>query len=268
MSRELTFPSFDGTELYAKLEVPTNPKALTVIVHGLAEHQGRYDYLAARLAAQAYAVFRFDHRGHGRSKGERVYYSDFTEIVDDVNAAFEVATGELPGLPVYLIGHSMGGYASALFGTKYPDKAAGIVFSGALTRYNNQVMGPIPLPGDPHTYVPNELGAGVCSDPAVIEAYVNDPYVEKQISLGLCNSFAGGLEYLKANAAAFVAPTLILHGGLDALVSNLDSREFFGEIGSEDKSLRIYAGLMHEIFNEIRKDEVIGDTLAWLNAHV
>ncbi|MDR2379388.1 MAG: lysophospholipase [Bifidobacteriaceae bacterium] len=268
MSKELTFASFDGTELFANLEIPTDPKALIVIVHGLCEHQGRYDYLAARLAAQGYAVFRFDHRGHGRSKGERVYYSDFNQIVDDTNAAFDRARLEAPSLPAFLIGHSMGGYAAALFGTKYPDKAAGIILSGALTRYNNPLMGPLPFAGDPHAYLPNELGAGVCSDPAVVEAYAADPYVEKSISIGLCNSFAGGLEYLKANPGAFTAPALILHGGLDGLVCELDSREFFGDIASTDKSLRIYAGLMHEVFNEPRKDQVIADVLEWLGARV
>ncbi|MDR1432129.1 MAG: lysophospholipase [Propionibacteriaceae bacterium] len=268
MSKEFTFASFDGTKLFAKLEVPTGPKALVVIVHGLCEHLGRYDYLAARLLAQRYAVFRFDHRGHGRSDGERVYYSDFNEIVDDTNAAFDVAQREVPDLATYVIGHSMGGYAATLFGTKYPEKAAGIVLSGALTRYNNALMGPLPMPGDPHSYLPNELGGGVCSDPAVAEAYDADPLVGKQISIGLCNSFAGGLEYLKAEAAAFKAPALILHGGIDGLVAELDSRQLFGEISTTDKSLRIYAGLMHEIFNEFSKDEVIKDVVRWLNSRV
>ncbi|MDR1237836.1 MAG: lysophospholipase [Propionibacteriaceae bacterium] len=266
MSKEFTFASFDGTELFADLAVSTRPKALVVIVHGLCEHLGRYDYLAARLLAQRYAVFRFDHRGHGRSTGERVYYSDFTEILEDTNTAFGIAQREVPDLPTYVIGHSMGGYAATLFGTRYPEKAAGIILSGALTRYNNALVGEFPMPGDPHSYFPNELGAGVCSDPAVAEAYDADPLTGKQISVGLCNSFQGGLDYLKREAAAFTAPTLIMHGGNDGLVAELDSRQLFGEISSTDKSLRIYAGLMHEIFNEFSKDEVIKDVLRWLNS--
>ncbi|MDR0366194.1 MAG: lysophospholipase [Bifidobacteriaceae bacterium] len=266
--REFTFNSFDGTELFARVTTPTKPRALVLIVHGLCEHQGRYDYLAARLVAQQYGVFRFDHRGHGRSAGERIYYNDFNEIVDDVNAAFEKAQAEVPGLPTFVIGHSMGGYAATLFATKYPDKATGIILSGALTRYNNPLMGPFPMPGDPHDRFPNALGDGICSDPSTATNYELDPLVGKDISVGLCNSFEGGLAYLKAEAARFTAPALIMHGAADGLVAEADSRELYGEIGSADKSLRIYAGLMHEIFNEYRKDEVIADLLLWISQHL
>jgi lysophospholipase len=265
MTQELTFTSFDGTELFAAQDVPTAPRALAVIVHGLCEHLGRYDYLTARLNAQGVAVFRFDHRGHGRSQGKAVYYADFNEIVDDVHAAVAEAQRELPDLPTYVIGHSMGGYAAALFGTKYPSQVAGIILSGALTRYNTPLMGELPIEAPAEMYVPNSLGDGVCSDPAVGLAYEADPLVGKEISIGLINSFVGGLAYLRDNAAQFVDPVLILHGANDGLVNELDSRQLFGDIGSTDKGLIIYAGLMHEIFNEIKKDDVVADVLRWLN---
>ncbi|MDR1711739.1 MAG: lysophospholipase [Propionibacteriaceae bacterium] len=268
MSKEFNFISFDGTELFAAVDVPTNPKALVVIVHGLCEHLGRYDYLTARLTAQGYAVFRFDHRGHGRSAGQKVYYTDYNEITDDTNAAFEVARHEVHGLPTFVIGHSMGGYAVALFATKYPHKPTGVILSGALTRYNKQIVGPLPLAIDPQQYLPNELSAGVCSDPLVAERYVADPLVEKYMSVGLINSWANGLAYLKANPDQFTAPALILHGTEDGLVAEEDSRQLFEEIASKDKGLRIYEGMQHEIFNEFRKDEVIADVISWLDRHV
>jgi lysophospholipase len=260
-----TFPSFDGTTLFGTTDVPTAPRALVVIVHGLAEHLGRYDYLTARLAAQGIAVFRFDHRGHGRSEGKRVYYDDFNEIVDDVHAAFQLAKKKVPGLPTYVVGHSMGGYATALFGTKYPGLADGIVLSGALTRYNNPLMGELPIAAPSDMYIPNDLGDGVCSDPLVGEAYTADPLVEKQISIGLINSFVGGFAYLRDNAAQFTDPVLILHGQDDGLVVELDSRQLYGDIGSTDKGLTIYPKMQHEIFNELRKDDVIADVLRWLD---
>ncbi|MDR1824379.1 MAG: lysophospholipase [Bifidobacteriaceae bacterium] len=264
MSQELTFPTLDGIELYGKADVPTGPKALVLIVHGLCEHQGRYDYVAARLNAQGIATFRFDHRGHGRSAGPKVFYSDFNEIVDDTMQAFKVAQQTVPGLPTFVLGHSMGGYATALFGTKYAGAAKGIILSGALTRYTAQLVGPLPLPGQPTDYLPNELGTGVCSDPLVGEAYMADPLVEKQISIGLINSWAGGLDYLKTEAARFVDPVLILHGADDGLVAEADSRQLYGEIASTDKALRIYPRMMHEILNEFRKDVVIDDILDWI----
>jgi lysophospholipase len=264
VSKELTFQTLDGIELYGKIDVPTNPKALVVVVHGLCEHQGRYDYVAARLAAQGIATFRFDHRGHGRSGGPRVFYSDFNEIVDDTMEGFKTAQTEVPGLPTFVLGHSMGGYASALFGTKYAGAADGIVLSGALTRYNLQLVGPLPIAGHPDTYLPNELGAGVCSDPLVGETYMADPLVEKQISVGLINSWQGGLDYLARNPDKFTDPVLILHGAGDGLVAEADSRQLYGEIASTDKALRVYPRMMHEILNEFRKDVVIEDILDWI----
>lgn len=268
MVQEQMFQTFDGTELYMKQDLPGDPKAAVVIVHGLCEHQGRYDYVAKRFVDDNIAVFRFDHRGHGRSGGKKVFYTDFNEIADDVNEAVKIAEKQYPGLPLFVLGHSMGGYATTLFGTKYPGRVRGILLSGALTRYNHKLMGDLPMAGDPDTYFDNALGDGVCSDPAVVEAYVNDPYVEKKISIGLCNSLACGIEWLKQNPGKFTYPVFIMHGCNDGLVSEKDSRDLFGEIASEDKALVIYPKLFHEILNEPRKNEIMDDVLRWLNKRI
>ncbi len=114
------------------------------------------------------------------------------------------------------------------------------------------------------TYFPNELGDGVCSDPAVVEAYKKDPLVGKQISAGLFYSLFAGVDWNKQNSSKFVEPVLLLHGCHDGLVSEKDSRDLFGDVSSEDKTLKIYAFLFHEIFNEPCKNEVIDDVLSWL----
>lgn len=263
VTKETMFASFDGTELYLKKDIPNKPKAVVVIVHGLCEHQGRYDYLTERFLARQFAVIRFDHRGHGRSKGKKVYYADFNEIVDDTNEAVKIAESDYPDLPLYVLGHSMGGFAVSLFGTKYPGRADGIVLSGALTRASVGLPSEL-LAMDAEAYFPNALGDGVCSDPSVVEAYVQDPYVEKEISASVYHMFDKGIDYLKLNAEKFVEPVLVMHGQSDALVPEQDSRDFYGDIGSSDKTLIIYANMMHEIFNEYEKDEVIGDTIQWI----
>jgi len=268
MTDERFFASFDGTDLYLKRDIVENPKAAVLIVHGLCEHQGRYDYTAGKLCESGYSVYRFDHRGHGRSKGKSVYYSDFNEIVDDVSEAAKIAKAENPDIPFFILGHSMGGYAVALFGTKYPGRVRGIILSGALTRYNFPIMGPLPMQADPEVYFPNALGSGVCSDPEVVKAYGEDPYVRKEISVSLCNSLGEGLSWLKSNPQAFVDPVLIMHGAKDGLVSEKDSRDFFGEIASDDKGLLILPNLFHEILNEPVKDEVIGHVVRWIGRRV
>ncbi len=262
MEKETYIQSFDGTRLFLKTDVPAAPKAIVVIVHGLCEHLGRYAYVTQKLTERNFGVYRFDHRGHGQSAGKPVFYNDFNEMIDDVNVVVELTQKENPTLPVFLIGHSMGGFAVTTFGMKYPNKVKGIVASGALTRFNRVFPIPPNLPVD--AYFPNELADGVCSDPAVVEAYKNDPLVAKQVSFGLFYCLFAGVDWNKQNSSQFVDPVLLLHGGNDGLVSEKDSRDFFGDIASQDKTLKIYASLFHEIFNEPSKDEVIGEALAWL----
>ncbi|QEY35156.1 lysophospholipase [Caproiciproducens galactitolivorans] len=265
MTKEMMVPSYDGTKLFFRKDVPESPKAIVVVVHGLCEHLGRYNYVTEKLNRSGFGVYRFDHRGHGKSEGRRVFFHDYNEMVDDVNHFVEMAKMENKGLPVFLLGHSMGGCAVTLFGTKYPGKVQGIVTSGALTRMNAAAPGSLPIPQPADAYFPNELGDGVCSDPAVVKAYEDDPLVEKQISVGLFNALYYGVEWMKKNAKKFTDPVLLLHGCCDGLVSEKDSREFFGDIASSDKTLKIYAHLYHEILNEPCRDEIIAEIVDWLN---
>ena len=88
MDKETYIPSFDGTRLFLKTNVPVAPKAIIVIVHGLCEHLGRYEYITQKLTGRDFGVYRFDHRGHGKSEGKPVFYNDFNEMIDDVNVTF------------------------------------------------------------------------------------------------------------------------------------------------------------------------------------
>lgn len=267
MFEEKMVSSADGTKLFMRKDLVKNPKAVIVIAHGLAEHLNRYDHLTVRLLNEGYSVYRYDQRGHARSEGKRTFFNDYTEIIADIKTIVDLAKDEHPDRSVFLIGHSMGGFTVSLFGTKYPDAVAGIILSGALTRYSKKTFGALPVDMPADTYIDNTLGAGVCSDPKVGEAYNADPLVEKKISIGLMNMMPAGINYLKENAEAFTVPVLVMHGLEDGLVSEQDSRQFFAEIASEDKSLRIYAKLMHEIFNEPIHDEIFDEVVLWLDKH-
>lgn len=265
MNQERMIVSFDDTKLFSRKDIPENSKAVVVIAHGLAEHLNRYDALTKRLFDDNFAVYRYDQRGHARSEGKRTFFNSYEELAKDCKTMVDLAKSENPDLPVYLIGHSMGGYTVTLFVTMYPNDVAGVVTSGALTRYSKPIFGELPIDAPADSYIKNALGDGVCSDPKVVEEYVNDPLVEKEISIGLINSLADGLGYLKENSEEFVVPALILHGADDGLVSEQDSRELYGEIGSTDKTLKIYGKLYHEIFNEIPKQEIYTEVIDWLN---
>lgn len=265
MQKEFTEKAYDGIQLVGRIDAPEKPKAVVVIVHGLAEHFGRYDYLTEKLEQAGYAVVRFDHRGHGRSMGKAVYYRDRTEIVKDIDVFVEVAKREFPGLPLFMIGHSMGGFGAASYGTTFPGKVDHYVLSGACTR-DTKGIAVVDDSLDDELYVPNALGDGVCSDPAVGEAYAADSFVAKEISIKLFRVLSEGVQWLKDNPEGFVDPVILLHGAEDGLVGAKDSLLFFDEVASTDKSLRVYGGLMHEVFNEFDRDQVIRDAIEWMDA--
>lgn len=261
--------SFDGTNLYLNKEMPPQARAVAVIVHGLCEHQGRYDYFADLFHQAGIGTYRFDHRGHGRSEGERTYYQDFNELLDDTNVVVDLAIEENAALPVFLIGHSMGGFTVSLYGVKYRDKKLrGIITSGAVTTDNAGLITGAPKGLDPHTRLPNELGAGVCSVAEVVDWYAKDPYNTKTFTTGLCYALCEGFDWFSGVAGEFSYPVLMLHGEKDGLVSVQDTYDFFGEVSSKDKQMKIYGGLFHEIFNEYSRDEVIGDVIHWIEARV
>mgnify|MGYP002903170638 FL=1 len=196
--------SFDGTKLFVNKEVDMDCRAVCVIVHGLCEHQGRYDYLAEKMHEMGFGTYRFDHRGHGRSEGERTYYDDFNQLLDDVNVVVDMAVSENSALPVFLLGHSMGGFAVALYGAKYPNKnLRGIITSGALTQDNAGLVSGVPKGLEPHQKLPNELGAGVCSVPEVVDWYGKDPYNTQTFTTGLCYAICDGVAWFKTAVKDF-----------------------------------------------------------------
>ena len=261
---EANFTSHDGMRLYMKKDVPADAKVICVVVHGLCEHQGRYDYLVGKFNAAGIGTYRFDHRGHGRSEGERTYYESFHDMIDDAKAIVDLAKAENPDKPVFLLGHSMGGFCVSLFGAKYPGAVKGIVMSGALTHDNRRLIADVPAGQDVHIKLPNELGDGVCSVKEVVDWYVKDPYNTSTFTFGLCYQLNAGIQWLKERMSAWSEPCILMHGEKDALVSVQDSYDFFGKIASKDRQLKVYGGLFHEIFNEYCHDEVIDDAISWI----
>lgn len=264
MNSEANFTSHDGMRLFTKKDIPANCKIICVIVHGLCEHQGRYDYLVGKFNAAGIGTYRFDHRGHGRSEGERTYYENFHDMIDDAKAVVDLAKSENPDKLVFLVGHSMGGFCVSLFGAKYPGAVKGIVMSGALTHDNGKLIGSMPAGMDVHATIPNALGDGVCSVKEVVDWYGKDPYNTQTFTYGLCYQLTAGIAWLKERLANFSEPCILLHGEKDALVSVQDSYDFFNTIASKDRQLKVYGGLFHEIFNEYCRDEVIDDAISWI----
>ncbi|MBR3314957.1 MAG: lysophospholipase [Atopobiaceae bacterium] len=261
--------SFDGTKLFFNAQTDASDRAVVVMVHGLAEHQGRYDYVAQKFHEAGIGTYRFDHRGHGKSEGECAYLSDYNELLDDTNVVVDRAIEENPDKPVFLLGHSMGGLTVALYGAKYPDKRlAGVITSGALVSMEKNLFATVPEGLDPHMQLPNELGDGVCSVDEVRDWYAKDPLNRKSFAVGLVYACLKGLQWFAGAVKNFTYPVLITHGENDGLVGNHNSPWFFTHVSSTDRQMKVYGGLFHEIMNEYCRDEVISDYIHWMESRM
>ena len=251
------------------------PKAIVLLVHGYAEHLGRYEHVAARLNRSDYGVYAVDHWGHGSSDGVPGFVPAFSVYVDGVEALLEQVKTAHPGVPRILLGHSMGGLIAAATLLRCQHEFAGAVLSGpaikasqeppALTIAIAKLLSRIA----PRLGVLQLDGSLVSRDPQVVAAYLADPLVYKgKVGARLGAEMFAAMREVQANAARITLPILLLHGAQDGLTAPAGSEFLHQHVGSTDKTLKIYPGLYHEIFNEPEQQMVLGDMVAWIDRHV
>lgn len=264
-----------GAKLHVTHWLPEGrPKAVILLAHGYAEHAGRYEYVAKRLTDAGYAIYAVDHWGHGASDGEGGFVPRFSAFLDGMSELLtlvEVNHGDTPRL---LLGHSMGGLIATLFLIERQQAFVAAALSG-----------PAIVPAEPPSrltvwisrflsrFFPR-LGVlsldanGVSRDPAVVAAYQADPLVYGgKIGARLGKEFMDAMAVAQADAPKIRLPILIQHGEADRLTAPAGSRYLFEHVSSADKRLEIYPGLFHEIYNEPERDAVLGDLIAWFDAH-
>ncbi|WP_046175962.1 alpha/beta hydrolase [Domibacillus indicus] len=268
MKKEMILHSFDGTELYVQRDAPRNPHAVIVIVHGLGEHSGRYEYVTEKLNGYGYAVYRFDNRGHGKSGGARGYIEDASKFVDDAHKVVRTAQHNYPGLPLFMLGHSMGGFIAAAYGVQHKDTLAGQIFSGPVIQELPafEDLKQLDMEKEALTRIPNGLSHLICRSQAIVEDYENDPYNLKEFTVQLLTSvFHEGVQKLLKKLPLYTYPCFILHGENDQIVPADSGRYLYERISSEDKSICIIPQLYHEILNEEKeKDEILQEIYEWI----
>jgi alpha-beta hydrolase superfamily lysophospholipase len=261
----------NGVELFVSKNIVKNPKAVIIIVHGICEHSGRYAYSTAKFNSWGCSVYRFDNRGHGRSGGDRGYIDDFNEFIDDTKRVVAMVKQENRSLPVFMLGHSLGGFITAAYGVKYPGRLSGQVLSGAASTLQPLLAGleGVDFSATGRDPIANTLTDLISSDPEVVRDYKDDPLNLKEFTTKLMSeALIRGARWLMNNHSAYACPCLILHGGADQIVTPDASRYFFEHIASKDKELKIYDGLYHEIMNEPEKDTVLEDIHRWLEKRI
>lgn len=241
------------------------PDWIAILVHGYGEHLGRYDHVAGRLTRAGAVVMGADHLGHGRSDGERVLISDFERVVDDVQRVVEEAQRAYPGLPVVVIGHSMGGMIAARYGQRYNGGLAALVLSGpVLGSWEPTKLADLPeIPDEPVD--PSILSR----DPRVGEAYEADPLIwHGPFKRPTLRAFRSELEIINDGGDLGSLATLWVHGGDDQLVPIGPTREGIERIRGFDLTEHVFPGARHEVFNETNSAEVLDTVVSFITEHL
>jgi acylglycerol lipase len=250
-------------------------KAVLLVVHGLGEHSGRYMNVVNHFVPLGYAVYGYDLIGHGKSGGAREMVDRFEDWTDTLTVYYDMIKGWQTGKPIFLLGHSLGGLVASIYLIDHQAKFQGAVISVPLIKVGENVsqatviMGKVMsilapkaglLPLDPNT---------ISSDPAVVKAYIDDPLVaHSKIPARVAAEMLKGMLRVTAEADKITLPFIALQGSKDRLVDPGSAQMLFDKAKSKDKTIKIYKGLHHEVFNEPERARVLKDVENWLAAHV
>ena len=274
--REGTFPGSDRTPLYYQAWLPTQarPRAVIVNLHGLGDHSGLYPNLASHFPARAVALYAFDMRGNGRSPGQRAYLRSWKEYRGDLEAFVGRVREWEPGLPLFLLGNSLGGLVVLDYVLHYPGQVEGVIASApvlgdvgvppvlmALGRVMSRVLPRFSLD------VGMDL-TGLAREPSVVEAVLADPLFHRRGTARLSTEVTAAIDRVQRLAGSLSVPLLILHGSADRMVPPDGSRTFFAKVRFPDREFREYPGAYHGLFADRGFEAVLGDLEEWIDRHI
>ena len=266
----------DGTTLRTLHWAPAgDPWAVSLIVHGLAEHAGRYETVAAALTAAGIDAYGYDHRGFGGSSGFRAYVERFSQFHDDLANRVEATRVQRPGLPLVMYAHSLGGLIACgyvLSGEDRPLPDLLVLSAPALDAeqpgWKKQLARTLQRVV-PRLRISNSLPkGGVSSDPAVQQKVDADPLCTGSSTVHLAAEAFDEQDRLQAllpGVASMPMPTYVLHGADDPIVPVATSEALEGKGGV---TRRVWPGLRHECHHEPSQAEVLGAVLVWVRAQL
>ena len=306
--RDFTFPSSDGRHVcHAALWQPEGegPRGVVQIVHGVAEHMGRYDRFARFLAEHGWAVCGEDHLGHGKTGAQDGSFGYFGPrggwdlVTRDVRQLRLLMGERFPGVPYFLLGHSMGSFLTRTYLCRYPGTVDGAILSGTgqenallvgagklLAGLIARLKGPearsalvnaLSLGAYNKKFRPNRTSADwISRDEREVDAYLRDPYCTFMPTVGMFRDMLGGLQYIASPSALArmdpETPVYLFSGDRDPVgACGKGVRKVYGYFkarGTRDLTMKLYPGGRHEMLNERNRDEVYGDVLSWLDGHI
>ncbi|XP_008316953.1 monoglyceride lipase isoform X2 [Cynoglossus semilaevis] len=269
----------DGLHLFCRYWEPVEPpRALVFIVHGTGEHSGPYDEIAQKLRDQSLLVFAHDHVGHGQSEGERMNVKDFQVYIRDSLQHIDLMKSRHPDLPVFILGHSMGGAVAILTACERPSDFAGVVLIAPMIKMNPESATPFKvflakvlnhvLPRLPLGSINSKW---VSRDKSKVEAYDADDLNHHggvRVSFGW--QLMGAAARIEKEIPTISWPFFLLHGDADKLCDIRGSKIMFDKAPSPDKKIKIYEGGYHALHLDLPDvaQSVLKEVSAWITEHL
>ncbi|HVY69406.1 MAG TPA: lysophospholipase [Verrucomicrobiae bacterium] len=270
------FEGKDGIRLACRSWLPEEPlRAVVLIVHGIAEHCGRYADITAPLIATRIGVCGFDLRGHGQSAGHPVHVEHWQDFSADLGCFIAKVRAGFPKVPLFLFGHSLGSLIVISHLIEHPTAVNGVILSGtaidpvgvarphkvALAYLFSFLLPKFPIP------VRGKRRAVLSRDPRVEDDFAADPLVRRTATARFATEALAMISAVKRGAPSVTLPLLMIHGGADPLNTVAGALQFFEAARSPDKRLVVYPGSLHEPFHDLDRDQVLADLVSWIGEH-
>jgi alpha-beta hydrolase superfamily lysophospholipase len=273
---EGTFKGVRDVEIYYQAWTPeAAAKAVLLVVHGLGEHSGRYMNVVNHFVPLGFAVYALDHIGHGKSGGAREMVARFEDYTDTLAIFRRMVGAWQPDLPVFLLGHSMGGLIASYYLLDHQADFRGAVISAPAVKAGESVSQSTIIVGKILSKLAPKAGVialdvnAISRDPAVVQTYVDDPLVfHGKTPARLAAEMLSAMMRVEAEAGKLELPFIVVQGSKDRLVEPSGAQMLYDLAASTDKAIKIYEGLYHEVFNEPEREQVLEDVADWLATHL
>jgi len=272
------FSARDNLRLFWEMDTPDNPKAHVAIIHGYMDHAGRFQRVAEALTREGFAVHRTDLRGHGQSDGRRSHTDHFSDYLEDVSLFIPRVQKAAMGKKVFLLAHSFGGLVMIRWLAKNPhlqDGVAGVVITSPFLGFAfrppfvkvqvSKLIGKfVPWLPVKHTLSPGDL----TRDPELQREVERDPLYNRVTTPRWFTECVASHALALAEAPKLKVPLFVLQSPTDPISEAASTRKFFEAAGSADKKLKEYPGMVHELMNDLGKEQVWRDIANWISAHL
>jgi acylglycerol lipase len=271
---ESSFEGVGGLKIATRSWQPEGkPRGVMILVHGFNAHSGYMVWPGEQFAANGLASYALDHRGRGKSEGERFYVENFSDYLGDLDTLVNIARSENPGLPVYMLGHSAGGVIATSYVFEHQDEIAGLICESFALDVGVPNVAALLLKGishiAPHLHVFTLKNEDFSRDPAVVEAMNNDPLIKDESQPAETSAeLLKAADRLHENFPKFNVPVFIIHGTADKATRPAGSQYFYDHAASADKTLKLYEGHYHDLLNDIDKEIVMADIQSWIDERI